>query len=285
MLRTHPLLLHCLAPSAVLTLLALTAGVPTAATAHLPVPRESFLNYHAANINELSQEVTVDPQVRERLAKHFHISESQMVTYIRRNLVLRHLDKTGVYRVACVRRDGSEYWINSRLPAGTPVFASRATGQPILKLACGNPMVSALPPTLIRNAPLAPPKIASLPVMLADSSVEAPPVLSAIDGTQSTLMTSDDLLAPPVVRVSPSIQLLGGGGSNLGSLFPALLGAGTAVSVFGRGGSSSNALPGTPSVPGTPAVPEASTVTSFGLLLLAGTVLFILRRKAPAQNL
>ena len=264
---------------ALLPVLALATGVPAAAAApNLSVPPESFLNYHAANVNELSQEVTVDPQVRARLAKHFHLSEAQMTTYIRRNLVLRHLQKTGVYRVACVRRDGSEYWIESRLPAGTPVFASRATGQPILKLACGNPMVSALPQVLALTKPLAPPQLASTPVTLTDSDINTPPVLTAVEGTQSALLTSDDLLAPPLVRVAPSIQLLGGG-SSISSIFPALLGAGAAVAVAGRGGSNSS-----PDVPVVPAVPEASTVISFGLLLLGGAFLLIRGRKTSADN-
>ena len=283
-LRTNTLLL--------LPTLALAAAIPAAAAPHpvvlhLPVPQESFLNYHAANVRELSQEVTVDPQVRARLAKHFHITQAQMQTYIRRNLVLRHLSKTGTYRVACVRRDGSEYYIESRLPAGTPVFASRVTGQPILKLACGNPMVSALPATVFPNKPLVAAKLASTPVILADTDINTPPVLTAIDGTQADLITPADTSAPPVVLVSPSFQTLGGG-SGLAGIFPALLGAGAAVAVFGHGGSSSSSatplVPIIPTVPPTAPVPEDSTVTSFGLLLVGGSLLVILRRKARSMN-
>lgn len=267
------------ASAALLPLLALAAASPAAAAPRLSVPAESFLNYHAANVSELGSEVSVDPTVRARLASHFHVTQAQLVTYIHHNLVLRHLQKTGTYRVACVRRDGSEYWIESRLPAGTPIFASRATGQPILKLACGNPMVSALPATIFPNKPAAAPKLAATPVTLADADITAPPVLTAIDGMQSELITPDDLSVPPVVRVSPSLQFLGGS-SGLGSLFPALLGAGAAVAVLGHsGGSSSAAL-----IPVPAAVPEASTVTSFGLLLVGGSLLFILRRKTAAQR-
>lgn len=280
MLRFNSFVPSLIAPCA---LLVLAAGMPAEASVHhLPVPQASFLNYHAATVYELSQEVTVDPTVRARLANHFHISEAQMTAYIQRNLVLRHLQKTGVYRVACVRPDGSEYWVQSRLPAGTPIFASRATGQPILKLACGNPMVSALPASLMQNKPLAPPQMAALPTVLADSSINTPPVLTLLDGTQADLMTPDDALAPPVVQVSPSLQLLGGGGAS--NIFPALLGLGGAVAVFGHGGSSHGSTPGTPITPVPPAVPEASTVTSFGLLLVGGSLLLILRRKARPEN-
>lgn len=270
--------------------LALAAAVPALAAPHLamphlPVPQESFLNYHAATVSELSQEVTVDPQVRGRLAKHFHITQGQMQTYIRRNLVLRRLSHSGTYRVACVRRDGSEYYINEHLPAGTPVFESRVTGQPILKLACGNPMVSALPQTAFPNKPLAAAKLASTPVAVANVDLNTPPVLTAIDGTQENLITPDDTSAPPVVLVSPSIQALGGA-SGLSSIFPALLGAGAAVAVFGHGGSSSSSTPLTPVVPVVPItpVPETSTVTSFGLLLISGSLLVILRRKVRSVH-
>ena len=266
----------CTLMSALLPVVALAAGVPALASVHLPVPHESFLNYHAANIYQLSQEVTFDPQVRTRLANHFHISEAQMTAYIRRNLVLTHLQKTGVYKVACVRQDGSEYWVESRLPAGTPVFASRVTGQPILKLACGNPMVSALPPALLQNKPLGSPQLASVPVTLADADIVAAPVTTLIDGTQSDLVTPDDTLAPAVVQVSPSLQFLGSSG--VPNLFPALLGLGGAVAVFGHGGSHSGGS-GTPVTPPPPAVPEASTVLSLGLLLLGSSAVLIKRRK------
>ncbi len=113
---------------------------------------------------------------------------------------------------------------------------------------------------------------------LADADINTPPVLTAIDGTQSDLITPDDLSAPPVVRVSPSLQFLGGA-SGLGSIFPALLGAGAAVAVFGHGSSSGSGGP-----PPIPAVPEASTVTSFGLLLVGGSLLLILRRKTAAAS-
>lgn len=275
-LPTNPLFL--------LPTLTLAAAIPALAMPHLAVPQESFLNYHAATVGELSQEVTVDPQVRGRLAKHFHITQGQMQTYIHRNLALRHLSHSGTYRVACVRRDGSEYYLNEHLPAGTPVFASRVTGQPILKLACGNPMVSALPQTAFPNKPLAAAKLASTPVAVAAADLNTPPVLTAIDGTQENLIMPDDTSAPPVVLVSPSIQALGGA-SGLSSIFPALLGAGAAVAVFGHGGSGSTTplVPVVPVVPITP-VPEASSVTSFGLLLIGGSLLVILRRKVRSAN-
>ncbi len=268
--------------SLVLAALAPVSASPLRPAGHLPVPLESFLNYHAGSVRELSQEVSVDPVVRRRLARHFHVTPAQMTTYISQNLVLRHLQKAGTYRVACVRADGSEYYVESRLPAGTPVFVSRTTGQPILKLACGNPMVSALPPTLFPNKPVAPPRLAALPTTLTDSNLAGVPALTALDGTAPDLLAASDLSAPAVVRVSPSLQLLGGGGgSGLSGIFPALLGVGAAVGVFGNGNGGSN---GTPAGPANPAVPESSTATSMGLLFVGGSLVFILRRKTRARS-
>ena len=280
---------------AVFTLIGLAAVAPALAAPHGAVPPESFLNYHAATVQELSQEVTLDPAVRNRLAHHFHVTPKQMTTYVRRNLVLTHLKSTGTYRVACVRADGSEYWVHERLPAGTPIFASRATGKPILKLACGNPMVSALPPSVKisdNKALHTPPALALLPSTL--QMPEAPPLLAGEIAPQFAF-TTDVLTVPPVVEVAGSLQSIvpvrGGGGFPLGYLAGIPILAGLIGHGGGSGGSSfvpsvppvTPVTPVTPIIPGSPPVPEASTVASLGLLL--GTLgVLALRRKRPAPN-
>ena len=128
-----------------LTLLGI--GMPSANAAHSTqgVPPASFINYHVDTVQQLSQQVELDPAVRARLARHFHLTGPQLVSYINNHLKLKRLSATKKYRVYCVDRHGREFFIMTRLPAGTPVFVSKSTGQPILKLACGNPMVSVLP--------------------------------------------------------------------------------------------------------------------------------------------
>jgi len=247
--------------------------------ARAPVPPASFLNYHVSTVHELSQEVTLDPTVRARLANHFHVSEAQITQYVRQNLVLTHLQKGGNYRVACVGRDGREFWIESHLPAGTAIFASRATGRPILKLACGNPMVSSLPPVLQtadNNANIGPAQFASLPPPALTDAAPMPGLLIAnVTPTELVVATAD--VAPPIVLVSdfPPLGPILSGGSRSFNVLPALLG-GLAVGIAstGHGGS-------TPSITPPPApIPEASTSTSLGvMLLLGGGALLVLRRK------
>lgn len=273
---------------AIISTLSLFAAVPVMAAGsgvtRVSVPPASFLNYHVSTVHELSQEVTLDPTVRARLANHFHITEAQLTEYVRRNLVLTHLKKGGSYSVACVGRDGREYWIESHLPAGTAIFASRVTGHPILKLACGNPMVSSLPPSIQTaedNGNIGPAKFADLPPpSLSDSSPL--PGLLLEELTPGDLLAFNTAVAPVVVQVAdfPPIGSIVGAGSHSFNALPAILG-GLALGVAGtgHGGSSSNAV-----VP-PPAIPEASTSASFGGMLLLGTgALFLARRKRVAKK-
>lgn len=272
---------------AILPTLCLFAAVPALAAGHPgvhgSVPPASFLNYHVSTVHELSQEVTLDPVVRARLANHFHISEAQVTQYVRRNLVLTRLQKRGRYNVACVGRDGREYWIESRLPAGTAIFASRATGRPILKLACGNPMVSSLPPVLqiaANNESVSPAQFAFLPPPVLAGSTPMPGLLTEAITPAALVVAAD--VAPVIVQVSdfPPLGPILSGGSRSFSVLPAILGAAAVgVASSGRGGSTPNVTP----VP--PAVPEASTSASLGVMLfLGGAALFAVRRKRTFED-
>ncbi len=251
----------------------LAAGQPS-------VPPASFLNYHVSTVQQLSQQVTLDPAVRRRLARHFHISESQMTTYIRRNLVLTKLHKAGYYHVACVKRNGEEYWVESHLPAGTPVFASRVTGSPVLKLACGNPMVSSLPPSIRmadNQGELVPPQLASSSIAIAPAPVSPPSLLPdavPLPDVTNGPMLADNAIVPPVVQVSPSLETftqVARHGFSLGPALGGLAAAAAAVAINNNHG-------GTPT-PNVPAVPENSTAVSLGLMLMLGSAVVIVRRR------
>ena len=248
---------------------------------HLPVPPASFLDYHVSTVYELSQEVTLNPAVRARLANHFHISEAQMTQYIQRNLVLTHLQNPGRYRVACVGRDGQEFWVEARLPKGTPVFASRASGKPILKLACGNPLVSSLPPviqTAAYNGSFKAAQFAYLAPPIPAGTAPLPGLMSADMLPDTALVAAADV-APTVVEVSPSFEsFIPAGASRSFNALPALLGAlAVGVASTGHHGSTANVI--------APPIPEASTSISLGVMLLLGTGgLFILRRKRVSET-
>jgi len=128
------------------------------------VPADSFIIQHVDNLSDLTQQVTMDPVVRRRLAWHFHTSGPAIVHYIQDNLVLKKTTEAHRYRVWCLARDGREYTINARLPAGTPVFVFKKTGEPVLKLACGNPMMASLPPVTKTSPSLEEsPRLAAVP--------------------------------------------------------------------------------------------------------------------------
>lgn len=294
----------------------LASAVPACAAPHASVsasvPPFSFLNHHAGSVHALAQEVSLDPAVRRRLANHFNVTEGQMARYVSRNLVLTRLKRAGSYRVACVRPNGHEYWINAHLPAGTPVFASRATGQPILKLACGNPMVATLPQDLAAaddKALAAPPQLASVAAPGATPAEVAPQLAPGDSPLVMTAASVADgtLDVPAVVQVAGYTDSLTSlaSASHANSLLPALLGllgAGgvAAASHHGGGSSAPSAAPFLPSAPILPSpgppglttvpaqppvpapVPESSTLVSLGALLLLGGGFVAARRRGVA---
>ncbi|MCW3059585.1 MAG: hypothetical protein JWQ02_1406 [Capsulimonas sp.] len=153
MIRKNTIYTRPLAGAALAMSLSLLGTGVNAANGSQGVPPASFINYHVDTVQQLSQQVELDPKVRTQLARHFHMTGPQLVTYINKHLKLKRLSTSKKYRVYCVDRHGREFYIMTRLPAGTPVFVSKSTGQPILKVACGNPMVSVLPHADMESTP------------------------------------------------------------------------------------------------------------------------------------
>ena len=263
----------------------LLVGTPGFANTSRSVPPESFIDYHVSTVNELAREITIDPVVCKRLAQHFHITSTQMVSYARQNLVLRQLGSPGIYSVACVRPNGNEYWVQAHLTAETQVFASRATGQPVLKAACGNPMISALPAVLGKtafNEKVSPPQLAPASIQ---EQMAAMPSLALVpdDAVLPDDIVTSDLEVPPVVKVAGSfesfvsaVKPISAVGSGSGFNFlPALAGIGAAVGLLHGSSHSTDTVPPVtlPPVITPGSVPETSTAVSLGLLLLAGGLL------------
>ena len=171
-----------------LFLSAIISGLPLSALASpQSVPTDSFIGRHVSTVNELQQQISLDPVVRRRLARHFHTSAPAVTRYIQDNLVLKNLPHAGRYKVYCISRTGQEYTIDQHLAAGTPVFVLRSTGQPVLKLACGNPMVAALPPVRTKVAAYHSPELAGVPASAPSSIAPAlesnAPVVVAMNDT------------------------------------------------------------------------------------------------------
>ena len=194
--------------SALALFCSLTGFLP-AATLAAPVqslvPPDSFIAQHVGTVSELHQQITLDPVVRRRLARHFHASAPTVTRYIQDNLVLTKLKKAGRYQVYCVGRSGQEYSIKSRLAAGTPVFVLRSTGQPVLKLACGNPMIASLPPAVTKVASHHALMLVS--PMLSPSSAAAP-ALSANGPVVVAMADTPGVVVMPTTKVAGFIGQL-----------------------------------------------------------------------------
>ncbi len=240
--------------------LTLAAVYPANADPFLPVPPASFLNYHVASAEQLSQEVALDAIVRARLARHFHQAEPEVSRYIHDNLILTHLSKPGQFRVACVTPSGREYYLTQSLAAGTGVFSLRSTGKPILKQACGNPLVAVLPAVAPKK--VAPPQLAATP-----KAVPIKPAVTAMMPSDVVFTDVPPLEAAktgnigPFVKVAGITQSLGRSGG--GSFFPAVLGvAGLGLFTGHHGSSSPSPVPAVPVMPVVPTLPAPSSPTA-----------------------
>lgn len=259
--KTSFLTLSCLGAAG----LTLAAVHPANADPFLPVPPASFLNYHVGSTDQLAEEVAVDAVVRARLAHYFHQSEPDVSRYVHDNLILTHLSKPGQFHVACVSPSGRQYFITERIAAGTGVFSLRGTGQPILKQACGNPLVAILP--AIAPKKLAPPQLAATPKLAPAQSAVAQPMPSDVVFTEvPPLEAAKTGNIGPFVKVAGITQSLGHSGG--GALFPAVLGV-AGLGLFGGHHGSPSPIPApvmpsvpvipTSPVPGSPPVPTGTT--------------------------
>jgi len=282
---------------------AASLGFARAASADpfLPVPPASFINYHVDTVHQLSEQMAYDAVVRGRLARHFHLNGPQIVSYVQKNLALSYLKTAGTYRVACVTPSGHEYYVNQRLPKGTPVFALISTGQPILKRACGNPLVSSLPAAVPKRlnqtaqrvvSHAGKPALAEAPAttqdpgdIIASSTVPGDTTLTEVPG----LAGGDVGDLGPFTRVSPSLASLGGGGGGFGLPLAGLAALG-AAGLFGtHHGGSNNSTPVIPMPTPTPtpspvaAAPEPSEVAVYGIGALGLFALGYARRRRSTE--
>ncbi len=246
-----------------LALLVLTGVLPGSAGAapiQEIVPADSFIAQHVGTVSELHQQISLDPVVRRRLARHFHTSAPAVTRYIQDNLVLTKLKTAGRYRVYCVGRSGQEYTINSRLAAGTPVFVLRSTGQPVLKLACGNPMVAALPPVTTKVAAYQSPVLAPAPL---PATAVATPALAPDGPVVVAMADTPGVVVMPTTKVAGflgQLPVVHSGGFPFGYLaaIPVI------AAVSNHGGGSSNGSTGTTTGTATSTGTDTLGVTGTG---------------------
>ncbi len=108
-----------------------------AALGHARTEPGSFLNRPANSVQELVAQIQSDPEVSNRLMRHFGMSKPALLTMVR-GLKLKQLTKNGFYQVYNCREDEV---IRARLfvlNKGTWVYVDK-NGVPVLKKGCANP--------------------------------------------------------------------------------------------------------------------------------------------------
>ncbi len=224
----------------------------------MATPRDSYLQYKVYSVEQLIQQVSDNPAVRQRFARHFQIPESRVVSYMRANLVESYVPRTGRYTVYCVHRSGKFYPVKQTFRRGTKVFALR-NGEPVMKWVCGNPLSKFLPDVQVKN-------LTKQPVQKVSPSIE-----ELLPAEQVNILVPSDIPAPiyqpaiPASLVSASAPVLANGGGS--SLLPFLL---PAALIGIRGGHGSSNTPPIV-IPVGPSVPETSTLA----LLAAGLPLVL----------
>lgn len=111
---------------------------------HRPAPPLSYLKENSYSLEDLIRQVESDRQLQLRYANHFHITPEQVIPYFREHLVESYVPKTQRFTVWMKRKDGSTFWRYQTFHAGERVLALK-NGMPVLKWACGNPLMTKLP--------------------------------------------------------------------------------------------------------------------------------------------
>lgn len=219
------------------------------------VPTGAFIRRPVKSVPDLVAHMKTDPVVMARYSRHFRLPAERLITYFG-SLHIAKLADDGVYLVYNVHADNVIRGRYFKLKKGTLVFAD-ASGRPILKKECGNPMTMSLP-TIVAEAPTTRP-VGPKNVVLGDTSsseelvVMEPPVGPVPVSTPPTF-------APPV-----RTQVAGGfigGGSGFGFL-PILLGLGSASFLIKKEDHTS------------PPVPEPATL----VILAAGSASYLMKRR------
>lgn len=109
-----------------------------------PAPPLSFLRENSYSLKDVIEQIRGDRQLLLRFANHFHIAPERVIPYFEQNLVESYVPETKRYTVWMKRKDGSTFWAYQTFRKGERVLSLR-NGEPVLKWACGNPLMTKLP--------------------------------------------------------------------------------------------------------------------------------------------
>ena len=123
---------------------------------------DSFLPYRAYTVDALVAQVENDAVVRQRLAKHFHVPQAELVAYLRDNIEVVNFSSSGWRPIYGVTSTGRIYRSRDYFREGGKVFGT-ADGTPVLKYACGNPVTAELPAAGPQRVEMPPPQVEMAP--------------------------------------------------------------------------------------------------------------------------
>lgn len=221
----------------------------------------AFLNHPAQNIQEVIGQIKLDPEVADRMMRHFEMSKDEVIAYLSplRQDVLR---EDGAYIVYNVRDDGVIRARTFSLKKGMKVYVN-ASGKPILRHICANPMT--LGPK--RGSTLSSAAVSSeepMKIVAEDISGSRTEVISAsLEPESPTPFAESTPITPPIEPVEQVPIISSGGGDVFGIFTFGLLGSVGVIGSISGGGSNP--------------VPEPSTA-----LLLAPMIYLLARRRKAA---
>lgn len=242
---------------------AATMGCAAMASAqHLE--RNSFVRKPISDRATLLQQYDTDPVLRARYVKHFQADEGA-VRDMFSGLNTTELSKSGRYLVYNYQPDGTIGLRRLFYHKGEKVLID-AAGRPVLRIACGNPMISAIAipdaPTFSSKNPVDPPLFGEEVPLTPIETVEPGDPLPT---EPLALVPSSE--APLAFAPAPQLPIAGGGGFNALPLL-GLAAVGTGLALIPGGGENSV----TPLAP----VPEPASMAVLGLGF--GTMMFKRRR-------
>ncbi len=261
--------------------------------------RGAFSPAMVQNKAQLMQYLKNNARFRTALARHFRVSEYEILNYAQDHLQLMTLKNNMKVKTYGVSKTGKIFPANQTLPRGSKVFAL-SDGTVVMKQVCGNPVLVQLPPTAKRNkvfgSALPPgPRMAKndvLPSGTIGEGPEVPPVLFAPPPGPLALAPSMAPGLPGAAGIGGAGSLAGGvggvgaaGGAGGFPLAAAAAGAGAAgLAGFAAsgGGDSVGSVPFGWFPEDTPEIPEPSAY----LLFLSGAapVFFMAFRRRRRED-
>ncbi len=163
--------------------------------------RDRFLEGPALTTDGLVQAIRSNRVFRVSLAKHFGLSESRLISFIKDALVPFILPKDTVVSNYGITKSGLIYSKKMTLKKGTRVWATR-DGKPILKWVCSNPLLAKAPVLKDRPQVSSVSRQKFVGMKQVATTVKEPEGVQALEGGQVALKTPRE----PILVASQPVE-------------------------------------------------------------------------------